>query len=611
LSDYSSKYQAGATWSWQISPTPIFSTPLNEEQVKVVFGNVGSYQVSLVVTDSLGSDSIAYANFITITNECDADTIPGNALDISTAGEYSAGNNPLFLNSNQVTMSAWIKPNGVQPDWAGVLFFRGGSTTCGINFRNTPGQIGYHWAGGKYDWDQGPIINQNEWTYVALVVTPNEATIYVNGVAYTNTDIHNAEAFDTPLVIGQDPNSDSRTFNGLIDEVCIYNRALSQDEIRELMHLTKKPALDSTLVTYLQFNETTGAAYDKSGINHVSLAGGASRTSSTAPIGGGNSQRLNINNNGNYVFGNTGLSLNVNGNVLPDGEVCVTRINLHPDVTPSSPDSTSNTYWIVENYGANADFDTLMAMDLERTGISFPTCNKHQLYTRKPNADGPVWGEPIDQADACVGNLPNNKITFGSGNSIYQSGQLSIGAKMLNPTSSNWFIFSASPHKEGTVLLNWTSGKEINTSYFIVERRIDGKGFVRIDSLKAAGNSGVSTNYQCVDKHPHTGLNEYRIKLIFSNGATQISNIQKVLFRAAPEKIIICPNPQKVGEDVIVITEYRVLNYELFEPTGRLIQTGKIENNYGKIQTNGLSKGTYNVIFKLEEKQFMYKIMLH
>jgi len=610
LSDYSSQYQAGATWSWQITPAPSFSTALNQEQVKVVFGSVGSYQVSLVVTDSLGSDSIAYANFITISNECDADTIPGNALDIANAGEYSAGSNALLLNSNNVTMSAWIKMNGPQSDWAGVLFLRGGSTTCGINFRDTPGQIGYHWDGDKWGWDQGPIINENEWAHIALVVTPTAATIYLNGVGYTNTDSHNAEAFDTPLVLGKDPYGSTRTFNGLIDEVCIYNRALSQNEIRELMHLTKKPGLDTSLVTYLQFNEATGAAYDKSGINHVSLAGGASRTTSTAPIGGGNSQRLNINNNGNYVFGNTGLTLNANGNVLPDGEVCVSRINLQPDVTPSFPDSTSSAYWIVENYGANAEFDTLVTLDFERTGTLFPSCNKHQLYTRMPNADGPVWGEPIDQADACSGTLPNNKITFSSGNSTYKSGQLAIGAKMLNPTANNWFSFSASPYKEGSVMLNWTTGKEINSSYFIVERRIDSKGFVRIDSLKAAGNSGVSTNYQCLDKYPQHGLNEYRIKLVYANGSSQMSDIQKVLFRASPEKIIICPNPQKVGEDVIIITEYRVLNYELFEPNGRVIQTGKIENNYGKISTTGLSKGTYNVIFKLEEKQFMYKIIL-
>jgi hypothetical protein len=178
----------------------------------------------------------------------------------------------------------------------------------------------------------------------------------------------------------------------------------------------------------------------------------------------------------------------------------LTGINLQPDVTPSYPDSTSTAYWILENYGLNLDFDTLISLDFERTGNLIPACDKNQLYTRMPNADGPVWGQAIDQADACIGALPNNKITFSTGNSVYQSGQFSIGAKMWAPTSNNWFSFSANPYREGTVLLDWTTGKELNTSHFIVERKEGAKGFKAIDSIAAAGNSGVSKNYQCIDK---------------------------------------------------------------------------------------------------------------
>jgi hypothetical protein len=321
------------------------------------------------------------------------------------------------------------------------------------------------------------------------------------------------------------------------------------------------------------------------------------------------SKRLTISNPGNVTFCVTGVSLNAAG-VLPDGEVCVSRINLQPDVTPAHPDSSSTAYWILENYGNNIDIDTLLSLDFERTGSVMPTCDKNQLYTRLPNADGPVWGQAIDQADACTGVLPNDKITFSNGNSVYQSGQFAIGGKMWSPTSNNWFSFSASPYKEGTVLLNWTTGKEINTSHFIIERKDGTKGFKRLDSLAAAGNSGVSKNYQIIDKYPQHGLNEYRIKLVHNNGSVIYSDIKKLLFRAAPEKIIVCPNPQKIGEDVIIITEYRNLNYELFEPNGRLIQTGKIENNYGKISTVGLSRGSYNIIFSFEDKQFMNKIIL-
>ena len=105
-------------------------------------------------------------------------------------------------------------------------------------------------------------------------------------------------------------------------------------------------------------------------------------------------------------------------------------------------------------------------------------------------------------------------------------------------------------------------------------------------------------------------MNEYRIKSVYKSGAVLYSDIKTVLFRAAPKKINVFPNPQKVGDDITVMSEFRVLNYELFEPNGRLIQTGKIENNYGKIYTVGLSKGAYNLIFTVDDKKYMHKIIL-
>lgn len=611
FSDYSSQYQSGATWNWQITPTPAYHTPFNQEQVKVVFGNTGSFQVKLVVSDSLGTDSISYNNFITVSNSCDYDTIPGNALDLSAQGQFASGTESLYLNSNTVTFSAWIKPNGAQPNWAGLLFFRGGSTTCGINFRDNGSQLGYHWNDYYWDWTGGPDVNDNEWNHIALVVTPNAAKLYLNGVSYDNNSSHPTEAFDTPLRVGNDPASSARTFNGLIDEVCIYNRALSQNEIRELMHLTKKPQADTTLVTYLQFNENNGLAFDKVGINHVSLAGGAARTTSTAPVGGGVSARLDINTAGNFTFGNTGLNLGFANGSLPMGEVCVSRINQFPDVIPSHPDSTSKAYWIIENYGANNSFDTLNTITFNNTGTWLNNCSLNKLYTRMPNADGPVWGTAIDQADNCSGNAQGNQIIFSTGNSVYQSGQYIVGAGPQVITADNWFDFTARPYQQNSVMLSWTTGKEVNVSHFIVERKNGNHNFMIIDSVKAIGNSGFSTSYQSIDKKPERGLNEYRIKIVSTNGQFIYSPVRNVLFKSLPEKIVIYPVPQKAGQDIFINSNYRNLKYELIDSFGRIVSRGVLENNSSSISTQGISKGSYNLIFDIEGVKVMEKIILN
>lgn len=45
---------------------------------------------------------------------------------------------------------------------------------------------------------------------------------------------------------------------GLLDEVTIWDKTLTQNEVRGAMHLTKIPAGQPNLLAYYQFNETDG-----------------------------------------------------------------------------------------------------------------------------------------------------------------------------------------------------------------------------------------------------------------------------------------------------------------------------------------------------------------
>ncbi|MBK9462335.1 MAG: LamG domain-containing protein [Sphingobacteriales bacterium] len=76
------------------------------------------------------------------------------------------------------------------------------------------------------------------WSHIAVVITPTNATFYLNGVPSVRTATHIAVNFNSAFNIGNDRGNTSRTFNGLMDEVCIYNGSLSTNEVRGLMHLT-------------------------------------------------------------------------------------------------------------------------------------------------------------------------------------------------------------------------------------------------------------------------------------------------------------------------------------------------------------------------------------
>ncbi len=131
---------------------------------------------------------------------CTVDSIPGKLLELpGNSGDYAVIP-PLNLNTNTITMTAWIKPNGQQNDWAGILFSRGNSTTTGISIRSD-NELRYHWNGDGWSWSSGAYAPLNEWSHVAFVIEPTQTTIYLNGVAFSRQVSNVIEAFDADLRI--------------------------------------------------------------------------------------------------------------------------------------------------------------------------------------------------------------------------------------------------------------------------------------------------------------------------------------------------------------------------------------------------------------------------
>ncbi len=162
------------------------------------------------------------------------------AMRLSGAAGSSLIMPALFLNTNTVTMTGWMNPSGTQSAWAGVLFCRGGTTVSGLNFGpgSPANELRYTWNNNQYDVSTGLIVPTNQWSFFALVVTPNRATIYLgaNGVlnSFTNTTPLGASAFDAPLMLGEDTSSGGRYYAGALDEVAIFNQSLSAAQVQQL-----------------------------------------------------------------------------------------------------------------------------------------------------------------------------------------------------------------------------------------------------------------------------------------------------------------------------------------------------------------------------------------
>jgi PKD repeat protein len=422
--DHSNASDANVTWSWSFpGGTPPSSI---QRHPKVVYGQPGNYTVSLTVSDDNGTSTQTLNDFISVTDGCSPDSVPGKALSLDgTSGIASIP--ALNLNSNTVTMMAWIKPEAIQKDWSGLIFSRSGGTIAGLSIR-TDMEVRMHWNATQWPWSSGLYATPGEWNHVALVITPDSGIIYVNGIASVNQVAFAPEEFDGTTMLGLDACCD-RYFNGQMDEVGIYNRSLTQDEIREQMHLTKKPAEDPGLVAYYQFNELDGVITDRVGVRHATFGNGASRQRSTGPFGGGESERVTVTSGGQVTLNDVNLSMTfAQAGTYPDGELVISRLNNYPDEWPDSTYWNSPWYWIVDNYGSKQNFSQLDEVVFKGFYDLSPDdaadCALFTLYERPWYASGGTWNAPLDQADHCEAAL--DEVAFASGNGMTSFGQLAI-----------------------------------------------------------------------------------------------------------------------------------------------------------------------------------------
>ncbi|AFU59165.1 hypothetical protein Ngar_c22350 [Candidatus Nitrososphaera gargensis Ga9.2] len=82
------------------------------------------------------------------------------------------------------------------------------------------------------------IIQPNTWSHIALVYNGSGIQVYVNGDEQssipTSGSVPHSETFNNALRIGSSIPHESSYFQGLIDDIEIYNRPLFQPEIRAI-----------------------------------------------------------------------------------------------------------------------------------------------------------------------------------------------------------------------------------------------------------------------------------------------------------------------------------------------------------------------------------------
>ena len=139
-----------------------------------------------------------------------------------------------------VTVMAWINPERIagpnNAQWQGILAKGNGPRS--YSFYTETGKGCLHLSvGGAGSACDGKVV-ANEWQHVAAQVEGNTHRYWIDGENVGEYGGKNPPpgAADTATVFIGKTHEGSREFLGLIDEVRIWNRALSEDEIVEQMN---------------------------------------------------------------------------------------------------------------------------------------------------------------------------------------------------------------------------------------------------------------------------------------------------------------------------------------------------------------------------------------
>jgi hypothetical protein len=161
---------------------------------------------------------------------------------------------PFNLQTNHLTIVAWINPAGPQSDQTGIVSTRNGNDIGGffLNYNNN-NALSYVWAGsGSWaNFQSGLVPVVGQWNFVALVIEPTVGTVYLDsgsGLQSASFSGANQTVAWTNPNIGVDPGY-NRFFNGSIDEVIIYDRSLSPAEIANLELLSSTSPWPRPLIT--------------------------------------------------------------------------------------------------------------------------------------------------------------------------------------------------------------------------------------------------------------------------------------------------------------------------------------------------------------------------
>jgi hypothetical protein len=143
--------------------------------------------------------------------------------------------NPVQLQLQDFTIVAWVKRDNadtVSADFHNAVIFGYGTGGYAL-YLNSVGRPILSKLNVSETKPLGRIRNTN-WHHVAVTKSGSAVVFYIDGAAHSAPAYDPGFVFSTDAAIGAAGDNSGDNFLGLIDEIGIYNRALSDSEIQKI-----------------------------------------------------------------------------------------------------------------------------------------------------------------------------------------------------------------------------------------------------------------------------------------------------------------------------------------------------------------------------------------
>ena len=249
-----SKYNPGE-WEWTVESKDK-KYVINGQHSSLTPAVCGVYDVTLKVHNDAGFNSTTRERALIV---CNADSKNGLNFSGRDNAKVTAYPGNLVTPTKEITVDWWMNPAELKDNCLGI----GESTATFLLSTSSTGVMSL--SCNKYNGkSQSGYVIPNEWHHYTAILSGGFADFYRDGEYFSTSYI--SYYANIPSLAQFAIGNDNYTMNGQIDELRVWNKALTADEIKAVCNSPiENPESNSNLILYYDFNQSGGDVIDRSG----------------------------------------------------------------------------------------------------------------------------------------------------------------------------------------------------------------------------------------------------------------------------------------------------------------------------------------------------------